>query len=69
MIVIFSSFTFTRVLDLKQLGFMLAVAVFIDATIVRLFLVPALMRLMGSWNWWLPRWLDRRNAVTSRGTT
>jgi RND superfamily putative drug exporter len=59
MIVIFSSFTFTRVLDLKQLGFMLAVAVLIDATIVRLFLVPALMRLMGSWNWWLPRWLDR----------
>jgi RND superfamily putative drug exporter len=59
MIVIFSSFTFTRVLDLKQLGFMLAVAVLIDATVVRLFLVPALMRLMGSWNWWLPRWLDR----------
>jgi RND superfamily putative drug exporter len=59
MIVVFGSFTFTSVLDLKQLGFMLAVAVFIDATVVRLLLVPALMRLMGSWNWWLPRSLSR----------
>jgi RND superfamily putative drug exporter len=59
MIVVFGSFTFTRLVDLKQLGFMLAVAVLIDATVIRLFLVPALMRLMGRWNWWLPRWLDR----------
>jgi RND superfamily putative drug exporter len=34
--------------------------VLIDATIVRIVLVPATMRLLGDWNWWLPRWLDRR---------
>jgi putative drug exporter of the RND superfamily len=66
MIVVFISFTFTRLVDLKQLGFMLAVAVFIDATVIRLFLVPALMRLMGGWNWWLPRWLDRPARLRGR---
>jgi RND superfamily putative drug exporter len=64
MIVIFSSFAFTRVTDLKQLGFMLAVAVFVDATVIRLLLVPALMRLMGRWNWWLP-YRSRRAASQS----
>lgn len=59
MVVVFSSFLFTRILEIKQIGFMLGLAVLIDATIVRLLLVPALMRLMGSWNWWLPRWMDR----------
>jgi RND superfamily putative drug exporter len=45
---------------LQQLGFGLAVAVFLDATIVRSVLVPASMRLLGKWNWYLPnflRWL------------
>jgi MMPL family len=46
MVVVFASFLFTRVLEIKQMGFMLAVAVLIDATIVRLLLVPAFMRLM-----------------------
>ena len=41
------------------MGFGLAVAVFMDATIVRTILVPATMRLLGAWNWWLPAWLDR----------
>ena len=59
MVVVFASFMSTRSMEIKQLGFMLAAAVLIDATVVRLLLVPALMRLMGSWNWWLPRWLDR----------
>lgn len=59
MVVVFASFMFTRILEIKQMGFMLGLAVLIDATIVRLLLVPALMRLMGSWNWWIPRWLDR----------
>ena len=40
-------------------GFGLAFAVFIDATVVRLVLVPATMELLGDRNWWLPRWLDR----------
>jgi hypothetical protein len=44
---------------IKMLGLGLATAVFVDATIVRLVLVPATMRLMGNANWWLPAWLDR----------
>lgn len=59
MVVVFAAFMFTRILEIKQMGFMLGLAVLIDATIVRLLLVPALMRLMGSWNWWIPGWLDR----------
>lgn len=59
MVVIFASFMFTRNLEIKQMGFMLGLAVLIDATIVRLLLVPALMRLMGHWAWWLPRWMGR----------
>ena len=59
MVVVFAAFLFTRILEIKQMGFMLALAVLIDATIVRLLLVPALMRLMGSWNWWLPAPLRR----------
>lgn len=54
MVVVFGSFVTADVLELKQLGFALAVAVAIDAIIVRLILVPALMRLFGRWNWWLP---------------
>ena len=41
----------------QQMGFGLAVAIFIDATIVRTIIVPAAMELLGDWNWYLPRWL------------
>jgi RND superfamily putative drug exporter len=44
---------------LKLLGLGLATAIFIDATIVRMVLVPATMELLGNANWWLPKWLDR----------
>jgi RND superfamily putative drug exporter len=44
---------------IKLFGFGLAAAVFLDATIVRLILVPATMELLGDWNWWIPKWLDR----------
>jgi len=44
---------------IKMFGIGLASAVFVDATIVRMVLVPATMRLMGDTSWWLPRWLDR----------
>jgi len=37
----------------------LAIAVAVDATIIRILLVPATMRLFGDWNWWLPKWLER----------
>jgi RND superfamily putative drug exporter len=43
----------------KMFGLGLATAIFVDATIVRMVLVPATMKLMGTANWWLPHWLDR----------
>ncbi len=59
MIAVFGSFALTQVMVIKELGFGLAVAVFLDATLVRCVLVPATMKLMGRWNWWMPRFLDR----------
>jgi putative drug exporter of the RND superfamily len=52
MIVVFAAFTFGHFLVIKMLGFTLAVAVFIDATIVRIVIGPALLRVAGDWNWW-----------------
>ncbi len=46
-----------RILDVLGIG--LAVAILIDATVVRMLLVPSIMQLLGQANWWLPRWLDR----------
>ncbi|MFW6074202.1 MAG: MMPL family transporter, partial [Chloroflexota bacterium] len=59
MVVVFSAFAFTSLLEVQQIGFALAVAILIDATLIRILLVPATMRLLGEWNWWLPAWLDR----------
>jgi RND superfamily putative drug exporter len=59
MVCVFSVFVLTGVPSIKQLGLGTAVAIAIDATLVRLILVPAAMELLGDWNWWLPRWLDR----------
>jgi RND superfamily putative drug exporter len=59
MIVVFLSFIASPVPSLKMLGLGLAVAILIDATIVRMVLVPAAMALLGNANWWLPAWLDR----------
>jgi len=59
MVTVFGAFAFARMLPIKELGFGLAAAVLLDATIIRVIMVPATMRLMGKWNWWLPRWLDR----------
>ena len=60
MVVVFGVFVTLPLTIIKQLGFGLAVAVLIDATVVRSILLPASMRLLGDWNWWLPpflRWL------------
>jgi RND superfamily putative drug exporter len=57
MVAVFGGFAAGRLGPLQQMGFGLAVAVFMDATIVRSLLVPASMRLLGDWNWYLPRWL------------
>jgi RND superfamily putative drug exporter len=59
MIAVFGSFALTGVLVIKEIGFGLAVAVLIDTTLVRIVLVPAAMKLMGDWNWWMPKALGR----------
>ncbi len=59
MVTVFAAFASSRLIIFKELGLGLAVAVAVDATIVRTVLVPAVMKLMGRWNWWMPRWLDR----------
>jgi RND superfamily putative drug exporter len=59
MISVFGAFVWTDDTMVKMFGLGLAVAVLIDATIVRMILVPATMALMGSANWWVPKWLDR----------
>ena len=59
MVAVFLSFVASPVPSLKMLGLGLAVAILIDATIVRMVLVPATMALLGKANWWLPAWLDR----------
>jgi RND superfamily putative drug exporter len=55
MVAAFSGFAAGRIEGLRQFGFGLAVAVALDATIVRAVLVPSLMAVLGDWNWWLPR--------------
>ncbi len=59
MFCVFGSFVFGPEVALKLMGLGLAVAVLLDATVVRMVLVPATMELLGDWNWWLPKWLDR----------
>jgi putative drug exporter of the RND superfamily len=68
MIVVFAAFTFGSFLVIKMLGFTLAIAVLIDATIVRIVIGPALLRVAGDWNWWpagLPT--TRRTPVIAGG--
>src|SRR5437764_5825153 len=64
MVVVFSIFGSLSTVSMKEIGVGLAVAVLIDATIVRAILLPATMKLLGDWNWWLPRrlhWLPQIN--------
>jgi RND superfamily putative drug exporter len=59
MVVVFGSFLLENDRVLKMMGTGLATAILLDATVVRMLLVPATMELLGDKNWWLPRWLDR----------
>ncbi len=59
MTAVFAVFVLTGVPSIKELGLGCAVAIALDATLVRLILVPAAMKLLGDWNWWMPSWLDR----------
>ncbi|WP_338472880.1 MMPL family transporter [Niallia sp. XMNu-256] len=54
MIVVTGAFAFTEIVPVKQIGIAVALSIFIDATLVRMILVPSLMKLLGDWNWWLP---------------
>jgi RND superfamily putative drug exporter len=67
MVAVFASFVTAHVLEHKQIGFGLALAVAIDAVIVRLILVPALMRAFGRWNWWLPKLDMKTNRAPNNG--
>jgi RND superfamily putative drug exporter len=58
MVAVFAGFAAGRLASFQQMGFGLAVAVLLDATIVRSILVPASMKLLGNWNWYFPSWLE-----------
>lgn len=59
MIIVFLCFLTNRLIPIKETALGLAVAIFLDVTIVRLILAPAFMVLAGRWNWWVPAWLER----------
>lgn len=68
MLIVFAAFGASELQVIKSLGVGLGIAVFIDATIIRLLLLPATMQLMGRWNWWAPKWrplCTRRTSFTT----
>ena len=67
MVAVFAIFASLRELDIKQMGFGLAVAVLIDATVIRAVLLPATMKLLGDWNWYLPPWLEWLPSLSVEG--
>jgi RND superfamily putative drug exporter len=69
MVCVFGSFVIGDLRVLKLFGLGLATAIFIDATLVRMLLVPATMELLGNANWWFPRWLDRLLPTLSAEVT
>jgi RND superfamily putative drug exporter len=58
-VVVFLGFAVSELLTIKEVGLGMAIAIAIDATVVRTLLVPATMKLMGHWNWWAPAWMRR----------
>jgi uncharacterized membrane protein YdfJ with MMPL/SSD domain len=67
MVVVFAVFVTLKFVFIQQLGLGLAVAVFVDATVIRSVLLPATMTVLGDWNWWMPRVLDWIPRVTIEG--
>jgi RND superfamily putative drug exporter len=59
MVTVFASFIGLHIIEMKQMGFALAVAVLLDAVVIRILILPALMLLLGEWNWWPSRGMDR----------
>jgi uncharacterized membrane protein YdfJ with MMPL/SSD domain len=69
MIAAFSGFAFGRFVGLQEFGVGLSAAIFLDATLVRMLLVPATMKLLGQWNWWLPDGVRRALRLAPAATT
>jgi putative drug exporter of the RND superfamily len=65
MVAVFAIFGTLRMIMMKQMGVGLALAVLIDATVIRGVLLPAAMKLLGEWNWYMPRWLDWVPSLTA----
>ncbi|MFQ5977270.1 MAG: MMPL family transporter [Candidatus Heimdallarchaeota archaeon] len=59
MVATFGVFIFSNIVFMQMVGLALAVAVIVDATLIRTIILPSAMKLLGEWNWWLPEWLDR----------
>jgi RND superfamily putative drug exporter len=68
MVVVFAAFALARVVMLRAVGFGMAVAIALDATLVRVLLLPATMRLFGRWNWWAPAPMLRLRAALGFGS-
>ena len=67
MVAVFGLFATLSMIMMQQMGFGLAIAVLIDATVVRAVLVPATMKLLGDWNWYLPTWLEWLPSLSPEG--
>ena len=67
MVLVFGAFATSRIMFFKQIGVGLGVAIFLDATIIRAVLLPASMKLLGDWNWYLPKWLEWLPRISAEG--
>ncbi len=67
MVAVFSAFAMADVILLKAMGVGMAIAVTLDATVVRILVVPATMRLLGEWNWWAPEYIHRAQRRLNKG--
>ena len=67
MVLVFGAFATSRVMFFQQIGVGLGVAILIDATIIRAVLLPASMKLLGDWNWYLPKWLEWLPRISAEG--
>ncbi len=68
MVAVFAAFSRSSQVSLQQMGFGLAIAVFMDATIIRSILVPSAMQLLGKYNWWMPSWLGWLPKISVEGS-
>jgi len=59
MVAVFGAFALTSMMMTQEFGLGLAAAVLLDASVIRVLLMPATMRLLGEWNWWFPKWFER----------